>query len=127
LIIDDDDITRTVLDKYLTLQGYSVSCAATGTEGIREALEQSPDVVLLDYRLGDTDGVRVLRDIRSHSPWDHPGVALFTADLNVSERSAEVSQLNALVVSKLCDIDRIGELVAYLSAGVKIDASNDSG
>ena len=119
LIIDDDEGTRIILERYLKLRGYSVFCAATGVDGIREVIDKPPDVVLLDYRLGDADGVHVLREIRARSTWDRPGVAMFTADWDVSERVEEVSALNAIIVSKLCDIDRVGELVAYLSAGLK--------
>ncbi len=65
LTIDDDDMIRSFFSELLEEEGYEVLSAASGTEG-EELLRQKPvDVVLLDLRLPDMDGLTVLRRIKS--------------------------------------------------------------
>jgi DNA-binding NtrC family response regulator len=64
LLVDDDDAFRHVLAGELARLGFAVSTAATGAEGLRAAVEASPDVVLLDLQLPDTSGLAVLEGIR---------------------------------------------------------------
>jgi two-component system response regulator AtoC len=47
---------------------YAASFAATGAEALQLFREQSPDVVVLDLRLPDTDGIDLLRTLRQHQP-----------------------------------------------------------
>jgi two-component system response regulator AtoC len=64
LIIDDDPLIRKTLSGHLSKQGFDVQLAEEGEEGIRKFRESNPDVVLLDVRLPDIDGIEVLRQIR---------------------------------------------------------------
>jgi two-component system response regulator AtoC len=64
LIIDDDPLIRKTLSGHLSKQGFDVQMAEEGEEGVRKFRESNPDVVLLDVRLPDIDGIEVLRQIR---------------------------------------------------------------
>jgi len=116
LIVDDDDTTRWALGTHLNHQGYSVAAAATGNEGLVRAKAAPPDVILLDYRLGDMDGCEFLRTLRRRAPGDTPAVAMFTADLNAFERRDEIHALNAVLASKLCDLSHVRKLIDTLRA-----------
>jgi two-component system response regulator AtoC len=63
LVIDDDNSICETLKLYLTEEGYEVSAAATGTEGLNIFIETEPNVVILDIRLPDIDGFTVLEDL----------------------------------------------------------------
>ena len=64
LTIDDDDMIRSFFSGLLEEEGYEVLSAATGTRG-EALLRQKPvDVVLLDLRLPDMDGLTILRRIK---------------------------------------------------------------
>lgn len=115
LIVDDDDTTRWALGTHLNRQGYSVSAASTGHEGLRRAMITVPDVILLDYRLGDMDGFTFLRALRRRVSGDVP-VALFTADLSAFDRRDDIRSLNAVLASKLSDVSQVTTLIAGLSA-----------
>ena len=64
LVVDDEYGIRSGVDQILELEGYEVEEAETGEEALR-ALEGPPfDIVLIDYRLPDTDGLTLLHTIR---------------------------------------------------------------
>jgi two-component system, NtrC family, response regulator AtoC len=64
LVIDDDRSIRETLEMYLNEEGYEVITAPTGTDGLAKYVEASPDVVILDIRLPDVDGFRILEDLK---------------------------------------------------------------
>ncbi len=64
LIIDDETQMRRLLRVCLEANGYRVAEAATGKEGIVEAAQHPPDVVILDLGLPDMEGVTVLKRLR---------------------------------------------------------------
>lgn len=67
LIIDDELQIRRLLKVCLEANGYRVLEAATGREGITEAAQRTPDVVILDLGLPDMEGVAVLKRLREWS------------------------------------------------------------
>ena len=67
LVIDDELQIRRLLRVCLEANGYRVPEAATGKEGIAEAAQRPPDVVILDLGLPDMDGVAVLKRLREWS------------------------------------------------------------
>ncbi len=64
LIIEDDPLVRKTLTSQMVKSDFEVAAAPNGEEGIRLYCERRPDIVLLDVRLPDTDGLDVLRRIR---------------------------------------------------------------
>ena len=87
LAIEDDADIRQLLRTLLEREGYTVSEAATGREGLRVFHQARPDIVILDVGLPDLDGWQVLERIRDMS--DLP-VLLLTA------RSAERDKVRGL-------------------------------
>ncbi len=67
LVIDDEVQIRRLLRLTLEGHGYRVFEAATGQEGLLEAAQRRPEVVLLDLGLPDMDGVTVLKRLREWS------------------------------------------------------------
>ena len=67
LVIDDEVQIRRLLRLTLEANGYKVYEAATGQEGLLEAAQRRPEVVVLDLGLPDLDGVTVLKRLREWS------------------------------------------------------------
>lgn len=65
LLIEDDATIRVGLVRALGEHGHAVSTAATGAEGLRLAVADRPDLVVLDLGLPDIDGREVLRMLRA--------------------------------------------------------------
>lgn len=67
LVIDDDPKITALLRRALTFEGYEVITAASGQEGVDMALQEAPDLIVLDIMLPGLDGWEVCRQLRQHS------------------------------------------------------------
>ncbi|GAA3087722.1 response regulator transcription factor [Streptosporangium carneum] len=67
LLIEDDVTIRTALTRGLRELGHAVSSSPTALDGLRLALRDRPDLVVLDLGLPDLDGVELLRMLRAVS------------------------------------------------------------
>jgi DNA-binding NtrC family response regulator len=92
LVIDDDHATRALLTRVLAQGAVEVHTAQSGNEGLRMADEIGPDVILLDLRLPDLDGLDVLQTLRSRHP--ESSVIMMTAFGQV-ERAVEAMRKGA--------------------------------
>ena len=68
LVVDDELLIRKSLAKVLRARGYTVELASSGAEGLEKAGKFRPQVMILDMRLPDTDGLSVLQRVRSLDP-----------------------------------------------------------
>jgi DNA-binding response OmpR family regulator len=64
LIVEDEEGLIEGLEHNFKFEGYDVMTARTGPEGLKLALKQQPDVVILDIMLPEKDGFTVLRELR---------------------------------------------------------------
>lgn len=67
LIIEDEKDLRTILKRILSENQYTVNAACDGREGIDKNRKMKPDCVILDFKLPDTDGIKVIYRIRSYN------------------------------------------------------------
>ncbi|MBC8160315.1 MAG: response regulator transcription factor [Roseiflexaceae bacterium] len=77
LVVDDEPSVRIMLDAALRSHGYRVQSVGTGAEARALIDEQEFDIILLDLRLGDSDGIEVLQEIKLR--WPATEVILLTA------------------------------------------------
>lgn len=68
LIIDDSDELRSLLESILPYGGYGTIGAGTGRDGLDLAVEQKPDVILVDLELPDMNGLKVLEALARQKP-----------------------------------------------------------
>lgn len=80
LIIDDEDDIRQVAALTLeAIAGWQVSMASSGVEGIRKAIAEQPEAILMDVMMPDMDGPSTVREMRKHKEIAHIPVLLLTA------------------------------------------------
>jgi len=65
LVVEDNELNMKLFRDVLVAKGFRALEATTGGEAIDLAVEQTPDLVLMDIQLPDADGVDVLRRLRT--------------------------------------------------------------
>ncbi len=68
LVVDDEESQRTMLRAVLQAEGYAVEEAATGAAALHSVTERGYDLILLDLRLAQENGLEVLRGIKRQCP-----------------------------------------------------------
>ena len=68
LVADDDASIRSLLKQLLSDEGYSVVEATTGTEVVEKVKDVNPDLVIMDVRMPELDGIEALSKLRVSSP-----------------------------------------------------------
>ena len=68
LVIDDDELIRSLFKQTLEEQGHTVVTAGTGAEGLEYVKRWEFDLVFLDLKLPGMDGAELLREIKSTRP-----------------------------------------------------------
>jgi len=113
LVIDDELQIRRLLRLTLEGNGYRVFDAATGSDGMLQAAQCRPEVILLDLGLPDMDGVQVLKRLRE---WTKVPVLVLT----VRDREADkITALDAGADDYVTKPFATGELLARLRAALR--------
>ena len=113
LVVDDEPQIRRLLRVTLEANGYAVFDAATGQDGIVQAAQCRPEIVLLDLGLPDLDGVEVLKRIRE---WSRVPVII----LSVRDREHEkIAALDAGADDFVTKPFGSGELLARLRTAIR--------
>ncbi len=86
LIIDDDVDTLKLVGLMLQKQGYEISAASNGVLGLAKALEERPNLILLDVMMPDMDGYEVTRRLRKNPATVSIPILMFTAKTQLDDK-----------------------------------------
>ena len=89
LVIEDDPTVAEVVFRYLAREGYQVEVEPNGAEGLRKALADPPDLLVLDLMLPGMSGLEICRRLRQKVPVP---VIMLTA------RSGEIDRVTGLEI-----------------------------
>jgi DNA-binding response OmpR family regulator len=99
LFIEDDAAVAEMYRLKLELDGYTVTVAADGEQGLRLARESPPDIVFLDIRLPHMDGFAVLEAIRGDERLQHLPVIILSnyGESELVDRGLKLGALDYLI------------------------------
>jgi pilus assembly protein CpaE len=86
LIVDDDLDTLRLVGLMLQRQGYQISAATNGQQGLDKAFEENPDLILLDVMMPDMDGYEVTRRLRANPATLNTPILMFTAKSQLDDK-----------------------------------------
>jgi len=86
LIVDDDADTLRLVGLMLKRQGYLIVAASNGEQGLAKALEEKPDIILLDVMMPDMDGYEVSRRLRRNPATQAMPILMFTAKTQLDDK-----------------------------------------
>ena len=108
LVVEDDPSVRNLMTTTLKTHDYRYITASTGEGAVMEVCTHNPDIVMLDLGLPDTDGVEVIKRIRS---WSDMPIIVISAR---TEDSDKISALDSGADDYLTKPFSVEELLARL-------------
>jgi two-component system response regulator AtoC len=109
LVADDDASIRSLLKQLLSDEGYSVVEATTGTEVVEKVKDTNPDLVIMDVRMPELDGIEALSKLKVSSP--KTSVLIMTA-FGSSNNAIRAMELGAFdYITKPFELDKISHTV----------------
>src|SRR2546423_5002396 len=79
LVVDDEIDGSDAVVRYLARAGHMTRCVPNGREALSALANRTPDVVILDLRMPEMDGITFLEVIRCYLRWSYLPVILLTA------------------------------------------------
>ena len=86
LIVDDDMDTLRLVGLMLERQDYEVIAANSGTKAVNIAINEQPDMILLDIMMPDMDGYEVTRQLRQNPLTANIPIIMFTAKTQIDDK-----------------------------------------
>jgi two-component system response regulator MprA len=122
LVVDDDDRVLEALRRALTLKGFAATVAIDGEMALSQLAVSAPDVIILDVKMPEVDGIEVCRRVRQAG--DRTPILMLTAADAVEDR---VLGLEAGADDYLAKPFALEELIARLRALIRRSAGNGGG
>jgi CheY-like chemotaxis protein len=114
LVVDDDALNRRLMKVLLTHEGYQVDIASNGLEAFDAIKTQKFDIVFMDLRMPEMDGLEASRRIRE---WEDGGQHTFIVGLTASYLPEEGPKMFEAgidnYISKPFEMEHIKRLLAY--------------
>ena len=111
LLVEDNADFREIFGRMAAHMGFEVTCAETGTEGVRKAVAEKPGVVVVDLLLTGIDGIETIRRLKRDPATQEIPVLVCTAMI---DDHSEAAALQAGAVEYLRKPVRLAALETIL-------------
>jgi DNA-binding response OmpR family regulator len=121
LVVDDEPDVRWALEMTLVRDGFSVATAASGQEALRWLSQQHCDVILLDAKLGDVEGVELVKKIRQKTPCTAPVILVsgyFYQDDSTVQMNLNAGVIAGFVIKPFKHVEILRVIKAVALSGV---------
>jgi DNA-binding response OmpR family regulator len=117
LVVEDDPFFQRILCKRMSAEGYQVTAASDGREGMKAIVTAEPDLVISDWMMPEVDGLELCQSVKTGLREAAPYFILLTAKGEISDKLLALETGADDYLVKPCDQ---GELIARVRAGLKI-------
>lgn len=115
LIVEDDHDTRRVYTLMLRHAGYRVVEAANGGEAVQRALEEAPDLILMDMNLPIFDGWEAARRIKSNPDSNEAPLVAFSALIDsIADLRRGSALFDGFIAKPVSPSELVRRVAAYL-------------
>jgi len=114
LIIDDDPDLIKILSFYLKNANYESSFAEDGENGLKKAVEDKPDLIILDIQMPGLNGIEVAKKLQADESLKNIPIIFLTATLDF-DRSEIPEGSKIKFITKPCDFNQIIEYIKSLT------------
>ena len=116
LIVEDNEKNMKLVRDILRHHGHTTLEATTGTDGVRLAREERPDLILMDIQLPDFDGIAALGRIREENSLDATPVVAVSASVMPDDQQKIVNSGFDAFITKPLNLKQFLETVQRLLA-----------
>ena len=116
LLIEDDLITVKMYQAKFESAGLNLLVATSGAQGLEMIKKEKPDLVLLDIKLGDTDGFDILKKVKKDSEIKNIPVILLSniRKLNGEDKGKKLGAEEFIMKAKILPDELIEKIKKYL-------------
>jgi len=116
LLVEDNELNRDMLSRRLTRLGYSVIIAHDGEEGHAMAIDQRPDLIVMDVALPGIDGLEVTKLLKKNPDTRHIPIIVLTAPAVVQNREKSLAAGCDDYATKPIAFTKLSQMIASLLA-----------
>ena len=117
LLVDDDPGVQKAYGQYLTVCGYEVASATTGTDALAKVSEHPPDLIILDIGIPDPNGYEVCTMLKRDPVTQRIPIVMFTVKGRPHHHIAGLVLGADAYISKSCEPSLLLEQVRACLAG----------
>lgn len=116
LYIEDNQENRMLVRRVLMVEGFEVTEVDNAHDGIRMALDDPPDIILMDISMPGYDGLSATQTLREYPELDHVPIVAVTANVMKGDREETLRAGCDGYIPKPIDVDQFPDQVrAYLT------------
>ena len=120
LIVEDNEKNMKLVRDLLQYKGHQTLEAITGMDGVRQAIDHVPDLILMDIQLPDISGIQALALIREQDALSSVPVLAVSASVMPEEQQKIVTSGFDAFIAKPINIKQfIDSVQSFLSSGRK--------
>ncbi len=112
LYVEDNPENRLLVRRILQAEGYHVLEAANAFEGLRLALDEHPDLILVDINMPEVDGLTLTSRLRTDPQLAHTPVVAITANVMRGDRERTLAAGCDGYIQKPVDVDFLPRQIA---------------
>ncbi len=90
LLVEDNEMNRDMLSRRLEKKGYQIVIAIDGEDGVTKAINELPDLILMDMSLPVIDGWEAAKRVRKNESTKHIPIIALTAHAMVGDREKAI-------------------------------------
>lgn len=94
LVVEDEEILARTLEEKLASSGFDVLKGVDGADGLKIALAEHPDLILLDLLMPQVDGLTMLKQLRQ-DPWGLHAAVIILTNISDTAKVAEGMKISA--------------------------------
>jgi CheY-like chemotaxis protein len=125
LIVDDDEVNRLVISRFLQNRGCIVQTATDGQKALALLGNEQFDIVLMDISMPRIDGLTLTRQIRKNQNTKNIPVIAVTAYANPEDRERLLAQGMDAYMAKPVNLDELYKIILQLFSGQSIDVDQE--
>ncbi len=113
LVVDDEENIRKLVNYNLVLDGFEVIMAVDGKEGLEKAINEKPDLILLDIMMPEIDGLEVCSRLKKNPETRDIPIFMLSAkgQMQDLEDAFDVGADN--YITKPFDVDKLSEIILF--------------